>query len=264
MIRNIITAAALLAASAALASAATVTTFTDLSTTTTTDGVTCTVSGTTATITATTSTDLFVSSNTGSTTSASNYPYYSTTVTVVLDYSTVLSAATAITDSSDIVALVTISTGSSTATDIGIGLYNGSIVWTYGGAYYDSTNVFSLSDTTVTSAVDENGYLTVTVVANEYYTSSSHYSRMYLSDGTSYSSCYGLVSGSTVYTEIELNTEYVLGVTVTAGTDETNIASTSTTLAAAVAAAAVPEPSTFGLLAGIGALALVAARRRRR
>ena len=258
--KHILTAAALFAASAALASAATVTTFTDLSTSSTSDGVS--YNSETGAITATTSTDLFVSTNSG--TNASNYPYYATTVTIVFDYSTVLAAATSITETSNTVMLVTVvGAYDGKSGNIGIGLYNGSIVWTWQDSYY--ATAVSLTDTDVTATVDESGYLTITLVANSYdvYSSSTdvaYGSRIYLSDGEHYYSYYGLVSGQSTYTEIDINATYVEGVTVTAGsvTDSDTIKSTSETLAAAV-----PEPSAFGLLAGIGALVLVAARRRR-
>ena len=87
--------------------------------------------------------------------------------------------------------------------------------------------------------------------------SGTYYSLTDTSDtGTDFTSSFSITGGSA-----ETNAGTVVVVDVTADTNGTIQITYSNK--GTIVAAYIPEPSTFGLLAGVGALALVAARRRR-
>lgn len=281
MFRNTLTAAALVAASAALASASDTTTFTDLTTTQTIDGVTYDAETSTISVTDSSTGSIYAQED--------DSGYYSSTATFVLN----MSAVTALTESTDLITFQT------TVDDVDyvIGLVATSsymqIKYTHASTTTtDSTDTDestedtgdtdsaddTTSDTTTTTTTIETildstlyyytyfGYedgdatLTLTILVND----ASVGTRLMKDTGgnSDYytSSAVKFLSVDFSDTAVYVNSDLMLGITIEAGseTDMTAIAERSATLTAAV-----PEPSAFGLLAGIAALALVAARRRR-
>ena len=254
MFKNILATAALVAASSALASAASVTTFTDLTTSSTVDGVT--YSDGYITVSDSTTGTLFTN---GVSSSIANCAL----ITIVLDYDAI-SAAAASSESGILLVNAQVSE-SDTTSSIGLVANSTGIDYAWGGSQWEkSTLSSSVSWDSTYLEVDENDYLVLTLLVNSVTANSSGSTRIYTDpDGSYYWTNTSLKATQYAYSAVYVNSAYVLGITVTAS-DTTDIASTSTALVEAVIAASIPEPSAFGLIAGIGALALVAARRRRR
>lgn len=132
--------------------------------------------------------------------------------------------------------------------------------------YYGGSNEFSATTANGLYAAEDVDFVAVTV-AHTAGTSTTVYTTLYLNDG-SYVNFDGTAntsmkwgSGMTAPSELSINTAagissvYIFNSVLTA--DEAHTINQA-------AISAVPEPSAFGLLAGIGALALVASRRRRK
>lgn len=262
MFRNTLTAAALVAASAALASASDTTTFTDLTTTQTIDGVTYDADTSTISVTDSSTGSIYAQED--------DSGYYSSTATFVLN----MSAVTALTESTDLITFQT------TVDDVDyvIGLVATSSYMQIKYTHAETTSTTDdAGETTTTTTIetildstlyyytyfgyeDGDATLTLTILVND----ASVGTRLMKDTGgdSDYytSTAVKFLSVDFSDTAVYVNSDLMLGITIEAGseTDMTAIAERSATLTAAV-----PEPSAFGLLAGIAALALVAARRRR-
>ena len=240
MFKSILATAALVAASSALASAASVTI----------TGLSSDYSGTD--ITYTSSTGYITGSSLFSTVASGSDNYYTASTTLILS----VSALNSLTEDTALLIYET-AEGTTTAAiglsvDVSAGAltfyWAGTTVWT--GATNISVTYADLDD-------DSDGYITVTFVGND----PTDGTVLYNGEGDSLGSSSALKARNVEYTTVYVNTDVVTAISVTDGiatSDE--VAEAGSDLNDAV----VPEPSAFGLLAGIGALALVAARRRRR
>ena len=280
MFRKPLTAAALVAASAALASASDITTFTDLTTTQTIDGVTYDAAKSTIYVTDTSTGSIYAQEDGSS--------YYSSTATFVLN----MTAVTALTEQTELITFHT------TVDDVDytIGLLATSsylqVAYTQASTTTtSSTDSEESSDSTDedSDSTDDTESTTETTTINYVVDSTLYYysyfgyedgdSMLVLSilvndadlgtrlmkdtgvEGDYYtSSAVKFQSVDFSETEIYVNSDLILGITIEAGSE-----SDMSTIAARSAAllAAVPEPSAFGLLAGLAVLAFAAARRRR-
>ena len=286
MFRKPLTAAALVAASAALASASDITTFTDLTTTQTIDGVTYDAAKSTIYVTDTSTGSIYAQEDGSS--------YYSSTATFVLN----MTAVTALTEQTELITFHT----TVDDVDYTIGLLATSsylqVAYTQASTTTtsstdseessDSTDEDSDSTDEDSDSTDDTDSTTGTTI--NYIVDSTYYYYSYFGyeDGDSMLVLSILVNDadlgtrlmkdtgvdSDVYTstavkfqsvdfsetEIYVNSDLILGITIEAGSE-----SDMSTIAARSAAllAAVPEPSAFGVLAGLAALAFAAARRRR-
>lgn len=251
--KKVITAAVLLAASTALANAATVITLTDLSQD---------VSG-----------DISYSADTGYLSGSSLYTttgnYHIASVTFILNLT-----ALGITSSDSTWS----GTGSDTTREqlvdckvsesdtsgaIGLQVSSNGLQFTWQSALWSSTSSAYLT----WSSLREKSYtlgddtcVTLTLDANTY-AGSTEGSCVYYEDGTATNlSNVSLKVASKSFGVIYVNEDYIKSVSVFSGSAT---AEEIKTASEALKSAAIPEPSAFGLLAGVGALALVAARRRR-
>ena len=83
-------------------------------------------------------------------------------------------------------------------------------------------------------------------------------------DGTAQSITLNGTSGTFSVSDLNLDTDDAIVLLVSDGSDSSGGTEVKTTISLVANVTVIPEPSAFGLLAGVGALALVAARRRRR
>lgn len=284
MFRKPLTVAALVAASAALASASDITTFTDLTTTQTIDGVTYDATKSTIYVTDTSTGSIYAQEDGSS--------YYSSTATFVLN----MTAVTALTEQTELITFQT------TVDDVDytIGLLATSsylqVAYTQASTTTTSTATTSSTDSDGDSGTtdgdsgttDDTDSTTGTTINYIVDSTLYYYSYFGYEDGDSMLVLSILVNDADLgtrlmkdtgvegdyytstavkfqsvdfsETEIYVNSDLILGITIEAGSE-----SDMSTIAARSAAllAAVPEPSAFGLLAGLAALAFAAARRRR-
>ena len=254
MVKYTLTAAALLAASAALASAAgTVVTTTDLSTDATYED---------GSITYTASSGFFDGSSSLFETVNSRYTAM-TTVAVNLTALGISSDVTTL-DSDTSILLVNYQTSSSSTTSsIGIVATETGLTLSWAGSAYFTVYYTYESLLEDSYTVDGDTYSIVTLVGAAR-SSSLTGAGLFDVDG---SLANGIASTalttSAAYASIFVATDYIGAVSIYAGASTSDIATITAALQEAHIAS-VPEPSAFGLLAGIGALALVASRRRRR
>ena len=291
MFRKPLTVAALVAASAALASASDITTFTDLTTTQTIDGVTYDATKSTIYVTDTSTGSIYAQEDGSS--------YYSSTATFVLN----MTAVTALTEQTELITFQTTvddvdyTIGLLATSSCLLVAYTQASTTTTSTATTSSTDSDEDSGTTdegtdseeSTDSSDDTESTTETTTINYIVDSTSYYysyfgyedgdSMLVLSilvndanlgtrlmkdtgvEGDYYtSSAVKFQSVDFSETEIYVNSDLILGITIEAGSE-----SDMSTIAARSAAllAAVPEPSAFGLLAGLAVLAFAAARRRR-
>lgn len=253
MAKYTLTAAALLAASAALASAAgTVVTTTDLSTDATYED---------GSITYTASSGFFDGSSLFETVN-SRYTAM-TTVAVNLTALGISSDVTTL-DSDTSILLVNYQTSSSSTTSsIGIVATETGLTLSWGGSAYFTVYYTYESLLEDSYTVDGDTYSIVTLVGAAR-TSSLTGAGLFDVDGSLANgiASTGLTTNA-AYASIFVATDYIGAVSIYAGASTSDIATITAALQEAHIAS-VPEPSAFGLLAGIGALALVASRRRRR
>ncbi len=258
--KNIITIATLLAAGTALANASTVITVKDLSTNSSEGSISYSVSSTTGTFSGTglftKLSDRYTAGFTfnlnltalGITNSSSTFSPSSGTSLQLVDYKT---------------------SESSTFFEIGLAAISTGVQFTWNGGAYSSTlyvpwsNLFDKK-----YEVGENSYVTMTLVAAKQARgpSAGNGAALYDKDGAVFKASNGNdykfldLTSTAAYSVITLgDVSKLSGASVFSGsptTDQIKSASQSILV--------VPEPSAFGLLAGLGALALVGARRRRR
>ena len=162
------------------------------------------------------------------------------------------------------------------AADIGLYLTSSGVVSKWQDSTWNTSSSYSVLSNleSAWTATDGNTYLALTItLANtegtqggtQLYSADSASSLLINTQGETKN---GLGSSSnTSISEITVNTDYVVAAAVTPGWVPGNNAQT---LSASLMSGAqkiyipIPEPSTFGLLAGLGALALVGTRRRRK
>ena len=255
--KNIITIATLLAAGTALANASTVITVKDLSTGLSNENISYSVSSTTGTF-----------SGSGLFTSLSDRRTAGFTFNLNLTALGITNSSSTFSGSS--LQLVDYKTSeSSTSSEIGLAAISTGVQFTWNGGAYSSTlyvpwsNLFDKK-----YEVGENSYVTMTLVAAKQAggPSAGNGAALYDKDGAVFKASNGgdykflNLTSTAAYSVITLgDVSKLSGASVFSGsptTDQIKSASQSILV--------VPEPSAFGLLAGLGALALVGARRRRR
>ncbi|MBR5622054.1 MAG: PEP-CTERM sorting domain-containing protein [Opitutales bacterium] len=148
---------------------------------------------------------------------------------------------------------------------IGLSAVSSGIQFTWQGGVYQGNYAIrwsSLLDKAY--VVDGHTYVALTLQASAALSAQTKGTFVYDKDGAAFktnagSSNYGFsgLASTAVYDTIYLNNDYVTGISVVSG-----IASVGE-IRSLSALVAIPEPSAFGLLAGLGVLCLVGTRRRR-
>ena len=234
--RNLITAAALLAAGTALANAAAVT---DVLTTTFSSAGDSAVTS----ITVTNDPSDVSASVTGLTEGSSDLSQMTGTGTVVAD-TTIITPNTNVGTGNTWTLTLSYTIGSDSLTISGVTL--DTVLFSSSGGV-QNTNVTRYFDLTLTIA-DSSGSTVATYSVSD----------IALTGTGAATASEAVLSGSEV--TLEASTTYT--VTLTASQGESN-SSSGCYIGLAGITYTIPEPSAFGMLAGVGALALVAARRRR-
>ncbi len=254
--KNIIAITSLLAAGTVFANAATVITVSDLGESAVQSAISYDVSGSTGTF-----------SGDGLFTSISSR--YTAGITFNLDLTALGITDSSSTYSGDSVQLVDYRTSaSSTSSAIGLAAIANGVQFTWNDSAYSSSYYVSWS-TLWDKKYDVAGksYVTMTLVgANLAGGTTAKGTALYddtgvlfkANNGAGYS--FGTLTSTATYSSITLaDTSVLSGASIFSGSP-----TAEEITAASQAILVIPEPLTFGLLAGVGALALVAARRRRR
>ena len=192
--------------------------------------------------------------------------YYAASTTIKLNLSE-LGVVDALSYSGNDAVLVEYRAGTSTDNTIGLAATGEGLKLTWAGSVWNTLSAHYISwDALKEDSFLENGetYVVLTLESCVALDALNGGTFVYSSDGSAHVSAantsakFGAsgLRSTAQYDSIYLNKDYVAAAYVTSG-----VASKDQIKAASIA---IPEPSTFGLLAGLGALALVGTRRRRK